>query len=40
MTEWINSPEHNKNLINPTIEEIGVDVRYDGEFFYATQNFF
>lgn len=40
MIEWINSPEHNKNLINPTIEKIGIGTRYDGEYFYATQNFF
>ncbi|MDD3573577.1 MAG: CAP domain-containing protein [Methanospirillum sp.] len=40
MIEWINSPEHNKNLINPTIEKIGIGVRFNGEFFYATQNFF
>ncbi len=40
MIEWINSPEHNKNLINPTIEKIGIGTRFDGEFFYATQNFF
>jgi uncharacterized protein YkwD len=40
MIEWINSPEHNKNLINPTIEKIGIGTRFDGEYFYATQNFF
>ncbi|NLV26702.1 MAG: hypothetical protein GXY48_06005 [Methanomicrobiales archaeon] len=40
MIEWINSPEHNKNLINPEIEKIGIGTRFDGEFFYATQNFF
>ncbi len=40
MIEWINSPEHNKNLINPTIEKIGIGTRYDGEYFYATQDFF
>lgn len=40
MIEWINSPEHNKNLINPTIKQIGIGASFDGEFFYATQNFF
>jgi len=40
MIEWINSPEHNKNLINPTIEKVGIGAKFDGEFFYATQNFF
>jgi len=40
MIEWISSPEHNKNLINPDIEKTGVGVAYDGEFFYATQNFY
>ncbi len=40
MIEWINSPEHNKNLINPTIEKIGIGTRFDGEYFYATQDFF
>lgn len=40
MIDWINSPEHNKNLINPDIEKIGIGTKFDGEFFYATQNFF
>lgn len=40
MIEWINSPEHNKNLINPDIEKIGIGTRYNGEYFYATQNFY
>ncbi len=40
MIEWISSPEHNKNLINPDIEQIGIGVAYDGGFFYATQNFY
>lgn len=40
MIEWINSPNHNENLINNEIDRIGVGVAYDGEFFYATQNFF
>jgi|GEM_PF-1124292 len=40
MIEWINSPEHNQNLVNAGIDRIGVGVAYDGEFFYATQNFY
>nr|WP_319540521.1 CAP domain-containing protein [uncultured Methanospirillum sp.] len=40
MIEWINSPEHNQNLVNTGIDRIGVGVTYDGEFFYATQNFY
>lgn len=40
MIEWINSPEHNKNLINPTIDKIGTAVQFDGEYFFATQDFY
>lgn len=40
MIEWINSPEHNKNLINPSVDRIGVGTLFDGEYFYATQNFY
>lgn len=40
MIEWISSPEHNQNLINPGVDRIGVGVAYDGDYFYATQNFY
>jgi uncharacterized protein YkwD len=40
MVEWISSPEHDENLINPDIDRIGVGVAYNGEYFYATQNFY
>lgn len=40
MIEWINSPEHNKNLVNPSVERIGIGTKFDGEYFYATQNFY
>jgi len=40
MIEWISSPEHNTNLINPEIDHIGVGVAYNGEYFYGTQNFY
>jgi uncharacterized protein YkwD len=40
MIEWISSPEHNKNLVNSGIDQIGVGVAYNGEYFYATQNFY
>jgi uncharacterized protein YkwD len=40
MIEWINSPEHNANLVNTGIDRVGVGVAYNGEFFYATQNFY
>ncbi len=40
MIEWIDSPEHQVNLVNPTVTNLGVGVAYDGEFFYATQNFY
>lgn len=38
LIEWILSPEHNINLINPEIDKIGVGVVYDGEYFFGTQN--
>jgi uncharacterized protein YkwD len=40
MVEWISSPVHDKNLVNPDIDKIGVGVSYNGEFFYGTQNFY
>jgi uncharacterized protein YkwD len=40
MIEWISSPQHNKNLVDPSIERIGAGVTYNGEYFYGTQNFF
>ena len=40
MIEWISSPEHNKNLVDPDIDRIGVGVAYNGEYFYGTQDFY
>lgn len=40
MIEWISSPDHDKNLLDPNIDRIGVGITFDGEFFYGTQNFY
>ena len=36
---WMESSGHRKNLLNSTYGKIGIGVAYDGEFYYATQNF-
>ena len=36
---WMNSPGHRANLMNPTLDSIGIGVAKRGEQFFATQDF-
>ncbi len=40
LIEWIGSPEHQINLVNKDVTNIGIGVAFDGEYFYATQDFY
>ncbi|HOJ95950.1 MAG TPA: CAP domain-containing protein [Methanospirillum sp.] len=37
---FIDSPPHKEALLLPAHEKIGIGVAFDGEYYYATQNFF
>ncbi|NLV28061.1 MAG: CAP domain-containing protein [Methanomicrobiales archaeon] len=37
---FMDSPPHKEALLLPAHEKIGIGVAYDGEYYYATQNFF
>jgi uncharacterized protein YkwD len=40
MTGWLKSPGHRSNILDPLSDRIGVGLSYNGEYWYATQEFF
>lgn len=40
MEGWMNSTGHRNNILDPLSDRIGVGLAYNGEYWYATQEFF
>ncbi|HWQ64680.1 MAG TPA: CAP domain-containing protein [Methanospirillum sp.] len=40
MTGWIKSPGHRANILDPLASRIGVGLSYNGEYWYASQEFY
>ncbi len=40
MTGWMKSPGHRANILDPLSDRIGVGLSYNGEYWYATQEFY
>lgn len=40
MNGWLNSPGHRSNILDPLSDRIGVGLQYNGEYWYATQEFY
>lgn len=40
MTGWIKSPGHRANILDPLSNRIGVGLSYNGEYWYAAQEFY
>ena len=36
---WMNSPGHRKNILDPLADRIGVGIYFNGEYYYAVQEF-
>lgn len=36
---WMNSPGHRKNILDPLADRIGVGISFNGEYYYAVQEF-